>query len=142
MRYLPLSGHASRVQALEARGHLHLGRRHCPECASVPSLPRTQAGDSIMEEAILVLPNESQLLRCAVLGQGHIVGLVCLPPYDMAPPPKLIVSLLLSLLAHFQVPLSQLFCSLVLLDLESGLVDVLSALEVALHGSGVGLDMV
>ena len=68
MRYLPLSGHASRVQALEARGHLHLGRRHSRECASVPSLPRTQAGDSIMEEAILVLPNESQLLRCAVLG--------------------------------------------------------------------------
>ena len=50
--------------------------------------------------------------------------------------------LLLSLLAHFQVPLSQLFCPLVLLDLESGLVDVLSALEVALHGSRVGLDVV
>ena len=52
------------------------------------------------------------------------------------------MSLLLSLLAHFQVPLSQLFCPLVLLDLESGLVHILSALEVALHGSGVGLDVV
>ena len=77
-----------------------------------------------------------------MLGQGLIVGLVCLPPYDVAPPPKLIVSLLFSLLAHFQVPLSQLICPLVLLDLESGLVHVLSALEVALHGSGVGLDVV
>ena len=94
-----------------------------------------------MEEAVLVLPNESQLLRCAVLGESQIVGLVCLSPYDVAPPPELIVSLLLSLLAHFQVPLSQLFCPLVLLDLESGLVHVLSALEVALHGSSVGLDL-
>ena len=52
------------------------------------------------------------------------------------------MSLLLSLLAHFQVPLGQLLCPLVLLDLESGLVHVLSALEVALHGSRVGLDVV
>ena len=59
MRYLPFSDQASRVQALKARCHLHLGRCHCRECASVPSLPRTQAGDSVMEEAILVLPNES-----------------------------------------------------------------------------------
>ena len=59
MRYLPLGDQASRMQALKARCHLHLGRRHSRECASLPSLPRTQAGDSIMEEAILVLPNES-----------------------------------------------------------------------------------
>ena len=142
MRYLPLSEQASRVHALEARRQLHLGCCHSRECASMPSLPRAQAGDSIMEEAILVLPNESQLLRCAVLRQGQIVCLVCLSPDDVAPPPELIVPLLLSLLAHFQVALSQLFCPLVLLDLESGLVDVLSALEVALHRSSVGLDVV
>ena len=87
MRYLPLSEQASRVQALEARCKLHLGRCHSRECASVPSLPRAQAGDPVMEEAILVLPDESQLLRCAVLGQGQIVGLVRLPPNDVAPPP-------------------------------------------------------
>ena len=87
MRYLPLSEQASRVQALEACCHLHLGRWHGRECASVPGLPRAQAGDSIMEEAILVLPDESQLLRRAVLGQGQVVGLVCLPPDDVAPPP-------------------------------------------------------
>ena len=52
------------------------------------------------------------------------------------------MSLLLPLLAHFQVPLGQLLCPLVLLDLESGLVDVLRALEVALHGGSVGLDVV
>ena len=87
MRYLPLSEQASRMQALEARCQLHLGCCHSRERASVPSLPRAQAGDSIMEEAVLVLPYESQLLRCAVLRQGQIVSLVCLSPNDVAPPP-------------------------------------------------------
>ena len=84
---LSLSGKSAGVCALEPCCRLHLGCCYACKWALLRSLSRTQAGDSIVEDTILVLSNEGQLFRRTVLRKRHIVGLIGLLSNNVASPP-------------------------------------------------------